>query len=505
MARGSTRRSYVRDGRGRFASTGTTGTKAKPAARRAQRGTNRLTRDNSGKITGAGKNGATARGGRIRTAAGNQRGAVLDRMKKRQSPSGAIRATDVVKAKTHNYMSRMVEKNQARYDNYAIKTGRTPVAENATRRVLAAQSRIAKQDRAKSVARPVAPAKPTTKPTTKPKRQTRQQKADAYVERINRIGEGRTGVKAKRAARIRENAASFASGLAGFHKRQKAKTREELKKGLSEAFGNQKRMKAYGNFVGEIGNRSRPQSGKQSLIRPGQTKRAQERLGQIAAAVRAPYSRWNPNPARRNPAVNRRSAETVRMASEWYQGNRPAGKAKQRSKPVLMPQLRAKSAPKRITAAQPAGTMARPQGRRPVPTARSTRTVYRTKAQATRAQQARTNALGKATAAKRGYNEVSAANFRARIAGRRGDQQMFADSAPRTVIGRPRIQQLSISGRVERVGAGRFRTVGERLGGGSIRRPRSKPGPMRGTKAWKRQLEQLVKANGGKDVAAFRF
>jgi len=82
MARGSTRRSYVRDGRGRFASTGTTGTKAKPAARRAQRGTNRLTRDNSGKITGIGKNGATARGGRLRTAAGNQRGAVLDRLKR---------------------------------------------------------------------------------------------------------------------------------------------------------------------------------------------------------------------------------------------------------------------------------------------------------------------------------------------------------------------------------------------------------------------------------------
>jgi hypothetical protein len=82
MARRSARRSYVRDGRGRFASTGTTTTKAKPAARRAQRGTNRITRDNSGKITGVGKNGATARGGRLRTAAGNQRGAVLDRMKR---------------------------------------------------------------------------------------------------------------------------------------------------------------------------------------------------------------------------------------------------------------------------------------------------------------------------------------------------------------------------------------------------------------------------------------
>jgi hypothetical protein len=82
MARRSARRTYVRDGRGRFASTGTTTAKAKPAARRAQRGTNRITRDNSGRITGVGKNGATARGGRLRTAAGNQRGAVLDRLKR---------------------------------------------------------------------------------------------------------------------------------------------------------------------------------------------------------------------------------------------------------------------------------------------------------------------------------------------------------------------------------------------------------------------------------------
>jgi hypothetical protein len=133
------------------------------------------------------------------------------------------------------------------------------------------------------------------------------------------------------------------------------------------------------------------------------------------------------------------------------------------------------------------------------------RTVYRTRAQAIRAQRARTNALGKATAAKRGFNQTTAANQRARIAGRSRDVSMFADSAPRTVISRPRIPQLSLSGRVERVGAGRFRTIGERLGGGSIRRPQSKPGPLRGTKAWKRQLNQAIKANGGKDVAAFRF
>jgi hypothetical protein len=65
-------RVYARDNRGRFASTGTA--RSRPAPKQAAtRGTNRLTRNNSGQIVGIGRNGATARGGRLRTAAGNQR------------------------------------------------------------------------------------------------------------------------------------------------------------------------------------------------------------------------------------------------------------------------------------------------------------------------------------------------------------------------------------------------------------------------------------------------
>lgn len=69
-------RTYKRDSNGRFAGGGggSGGSKGKrPAAKPVQRGTNRLTRDNSGRITSVGGNGATARGGRIRTAAGNLR------------------------------------------------------------------------------------------------------------------------------------------------------------------------------------------------------------------------------------------------------------------------------------------------------------------------------------------------------------------------------------------------------------------------------------------------
>lgn len=47
----------------------------------ASRGANRLTRDNAGKITSVGGDGATARGGRLRTASGKQRGAVMAKVK----------------------------------------------------------------------------------------------------------------------------------------------------------------------------------------------------------------------------------------------------------------------------------------------------------------------------------------------------------------------------------------------------------------------------------------
>ena len=68
-------RTYKRDGNGRFAGGGGGGggKSKRPAAKQVQRGTNRLTRDNAGRITSVGGDGATARGGRIRTAAGNLR------------------------------------------------------------------------------------------------------------------------------------------------------------------------------------------------------------------------------------------------------------------------------------------------------------------------------------------------------------------------------------------------------------------------------------------------
>jgi len=69
-------RTYKRDGNGRFAGGGGSsggGGGKRPAAKSVSRGVNRLTRDNAGKITSVGGEGATARGGRLKTAAGNKR------------------------------------------------------------------------------------------------------------------------------------------------------------------------------------------------------------------------------------------------------------------------------------------------------------------------------------------------------------------------------------------------------------------------------------------------
>ena len=73
-------RTYKRDSMGRFAGGGGS-SGSRPAPRQAPKGRNRLTRDNAGRITSVGGDGAIARGGRLRTAAGNQRATQTTRIK----------------------------------------------------------------------------------------------------------------------------------------------------------------------------------------------------------------------------------------------------------------------------------------------------------------------------------------------------------------------------------------------------------------------------------------
>jgi hypothetical protein len=85
-------RTYKRDSNGRFAGGGGSsgGGGKRPAAKSVSRGVNRLTRDNAGKITSVGGSGATARGGRLKTAAGNKRATVTAKASG-GSPAGTMK------------------------------------------------------------------------------------------------------------------------------------------------------------------------------------------------------------------------------------------------------------------------------------------------------------------------------------------------------------------------------------------------------------------------------
>ena len=86
-------RTYKRDSNGRFAGGGggsSGGDSKRPAAKTVSRGVNRLTRDNAGKITSVGGEGATARGGRLKTAAGNKRATVTAKASG-GSPAGTMK------------------------------------------------------------------------------------------------------------------------------------------------------------------------------------------------------------------------------------------------------------------------------------------------------------------------------------------------------------------------------------------------------------------------------
>ncbi len=106
-------RTYRRDSRGRFASGG--GGSARPKARSAPRGPNRLIRDNAGRITSVGGQGATARGGRLRTASGKLRATQTAKISGRRAgtvgkPRG-LKPQEGRKLQTGIALSRMREVN----------------------------------------------------------------------------------------------------------------------------------------------------------------------------------------------------------------------------------------------------------------------------------------------------------------------------------------------------------------------------------------------------------
>jgi hypothetical protein len=106
----------------------------------------------------------------------------------------------------------------------------------------------------------------------------------------------------------------------------------------------------------------------------------------------------------------------------------------------------------------------------------------RSRKQAAKAYKLKTNTLGNKTAASRGFNAAV------------GRRDAFADSTPRLVFRRGKNQQITLTGGVESVKTGRMKQVGERAKDGSIRRSKAKPGPIAGSKSWKRNVERHMRS-----------
>jgi hypothetical protein len=126
---------------------------------------------------------------------------VLDRIKKRQSPSGAIKRSDINKARIHNTVSKMAEKrNKSGLNNPVRKI------EDSAARLKAASKRIAGQDRARPVAVAARPVPGGRKARVDDGRVSR------VIGRLNnvvRAAEDKTGVKRLNAIQAGVRAKSF--------------------------------------------------------------------------------------------------------------------------------------------------------------------------------------------------------------------------------------------------------------------------------------------------------
>jgi hypothetical protein len=165
----------------------------------------------------------------------------------------------------------------------------------------------------------------------------------------------------------------------------------------------------------------------------------------------------------------------------------PPSNQPRRSTPTPNP-TRAKGS--RTTLPRTPGTVAKPKGLKPSPVNKAAAKPmkaaiqFRSRKQAAKAYKLKTNTLGNKTAASIGFN---AAIER---------RDAFANSAPRLVFRRGKNQQITLSGGVETVRTGKMKQVGERVKGGSIRRSKAKPGPMAGSRSWKKNVERQMKSGG---------
>jgi hypothetical protein len=182
-------RKYKRDGNGRFAGGGggsSGGGSKRPAAKTVSRGVNRLTRDNAGKITSVGGSGATARGGRLRTAAGNKRAMQTAKV------SGGSRVGTM--------------KGKVKRDPGAMsKVGATKPASRKEQLAAGAKKRNAQADRIDAKVK-------------KLEGEYRSKDAAFYTQGVKPAGRDRMIAKSQQAAQLREQSAALRSKAANAEK-----------------------------------------------------------------------------------------------------------------------------------------------------------------------------------------------------------------------------------------------------------------------------------------------
>ena len=286
-------RTYKRDGNGRFAGGGggSSGGGKRPAAKPVSRGVNRLTRDNAGKITSVGGEGATARGGRLKTAAGNKRAMQTAKV------SGGSRA-GTIKGK--------VKRDTGAAGKVGQGKAATPTPKPAAAAAKPATPKpAAKLPREQRLARATA----TASRIAKKRKQAADETGAAFAER-RRIS-GRASSKARSSAFAKEAVAGkqSASALQSF---QRADNRES---NLIAALGRERQAARTGAPKPAAATTAKPSARKADLS-PSAFKRRAE-----VADVRARFAESNVQGLDRANPKNRRAfnrADNMRNAANNY-------------------------------------------------------------------------------------------------------------------------------------------------------------------------------------------
>lgn len=312
-------RTYKRDANGRFAGGGGSTRSGRPAARPVSRGKNRITRDNAGRIASVGGEGATARGGRLRTAAGNKRAVQTARIKGsggrlRKPVGGGLQnittekssrvasknvATGARNAGTQK--SRAESRALANY-NRALKTNGTRKEANRAAITMATATRALESLR--GVGKP-GPRRGYTSKVSTPKQEQKSVKggakgkrsvSTAQVERMmERVGRKERNYQAQtkrlrfakedKGAETKQRAVNFLYGKAGFEKEGKTlgRVRWKAPKGMTT----EQATKNIATGLSSLQRRSTARTGNKKIV-TREDKRA-KKLETINAAKRSVF------------------------------------------------------------------------------------------------------------------------------------------------------------------------------------------------------------------------